>query len=148
MPITIRRATIDDLPVAARLFDGYRQFYEAPPDLALAERFLRERLNQGDAAIFLAFDGETGVGFMQLYPSFSSLSARRIWILNDLYVLPEARKKGVGRRLLDAARDHARATGAKRLVLSTAHTNVAAQKLYEDYGYQRDETFRTYEYEV
>jgi GNAT superfamily N-acetyltransferase len=126
------------------LFDAYRQFYEKPGDLALATRFIDERLVNGESVILLAFDGERAAGFAQLYPSFSSVAARRIFILNDLFVDPAARRKSAGRGLLEAAAHFARAQGAVRLVLSTARTNHAGQALYESLGWKRDEAF--YEY--
>jgi ribosomal protein S18 acetylase RimI-like enzyme len=150
LELTIRRASIDDLATVALLFDAYRQFYGQPADYRLAETFLRERFEKNESVVFLAVDPQTGdaLGFTQLYPSFSSVSARRIWILNDLFVVPAARKQGVGRVLLDAARDHGKATGAKRLVLSTATTNREARALYESYGYKQDEVFLTYRLEL
>lgn len=150
MELTIRRASIDDLATVAVLFDAYRQFYGQPADYRLAEGFLRERFEKNESVVFLAVDGrsEKGLGFTQLYPSFSSVSARRIWILNDLFVTPTARKQGVGRALLDAACYHGKATGAKRLILSTATTNHQARALYESYGYKQDEVFLTYKLEL
>jgi ribosomal protein S18 acetylase RimI-like enzyme len=146
----IRRASAADLDVVAPLFDGYRRFYGQPSDPALAETFLRERIEADESVVFLAADAAegAGLGFVQLYPSFSSVAARRIWILNDLYVDPAARRRGVGRALLDAAAGHARATGARRLVLSTAVANTAARTLYEAYGFQRDEQFLGYKLEL
>lgn len=144
MNIVLRQAEPADAESIAPLFDDYRQFYRQTPDLPLALAFLRERLTLRESVIFIAHD-ERGqvVGFTQLYPSFSSVSASRIWILNDLFVLPRARGQGIAHRLLDTARSHALATGAKRLILSTAHDNPA-QKLYESTGYQRDHAFLHY----
>jgi GNAT superfamily N-acetyltransferase len=146
----IRRASGADLRTLAELFDGYRQFYGQPADLPLAEAFLRDRFAHDDSAVFLAIDPHSGdgLGFVQLYPCFSSVAARRIWILNDLFVTPAARRRGVGRALLDAARDHGLATGAKRLVLSTAATNDDARALYESYGYKQDDVFLVYKLEL
>jgi ribosomal protein S18 acetylase RimI-like enzyme len=148
--IQIRRASAADLSIVAELFDGYRQFYGQPADYPLAEAFLRDRLTNNESVIFLAVDPATGagLGFVQLYPSFSSIAARRIWILNDLFVAPAARRRGIGRALLDAARDHALATGAKRLVLSTAAANRQARALYEAYGYKQDAVFLAYRLEL
>jgi GNAT superfamily N-acetyltransferase len=103
-----------------------------------------------DSVVFLGVDPRTGdgLGFAQLYPSFSSISARRIWILNDLFVVRAARRMGVGRALLDAAREHAAATGAVHLVLETAITNRDAQSLYESYGFKRDDKFWVYELDL
>jgi ribosomal protein S18 acetylase RimI-like enzyme len=142
---TIRRATASDLERVVPLFDAYRQFYRKPPDLELARRFIAERFERGDSTIFLALgDGDDAVGFGQLFPSLSSGAAARIFILNDLYVAPSARKSGVGRALLEAAAAFGRAEGAVRLTLSTELTNTPAQALYEAAGWQPDRAFRVY----
>jgi len=101
--IFVRRATVADLELVVPLFDAYRQFYGQTRDLDLARAFLRERLEREQAVIFLALDAQrSAVGFTQLFPSFSSAAARRIFILNDLFVDPAARRCGVGQRLLSA----------------------------------------------
>lgn len=71
--------------------------------------------------------------------------ARRIFILNDLFVVPEARRRKVGRKLLDAAAQFGREAGAVRLALSTALDNVSAQTLYESAGWHRDNVFCAYQ---
>jgi ribosomal protein S18 acetylase RimI-like enzyme len=146
--IEVRRASSADLDMVAPLFDAYRQFYRQTADLALARAFIGERLIQGDSVIFVATTGGAGLGFTQLYPSFSSVSARRLWILNDLFVAPQARQQGIARLLMEAARQHALSTRARRLVLATAHTNQVAQRLYEALGYRRDDAYAHYELEL
>ena len=136
----VRAAGPDDLEEVAGLFDQYRQFYEQPPDLPLARRFIGERLRDGDSVILLA-PGEAGdpaAGFTQLYPIFSSVAARRVFVLNDLFVAAHARRRGVARALLEAARRHAQDAGARGLVLETAADNHAAQALYESLGWERE----------
>ena len=140
--------TLEQVELVAPLFDAYRQFYGQPPDLDGARRFLAERLGRGESVIFAVVEGGRALGFTQLYPSFSSVSMRPIWILNDLFVAEDARRRGVGARLLRAARDHALRTGAARLALSTAVTNTKAQALYERDGWRRDTAFLHYEYEL
>jgi GNAT superfamily N-acetyltransferase len=145
VPHEVRQATIDDIDAIVPLFDAYRHFYGKPTDLPGARAFLMERFVNRDSAVLLARVGsDDPVGFAQLYPSFSSVRMARIWILNDLFVLPGARRAGVGRALLAGAARFGRATGAARLVLSTARANTSAQQLYESMGWQRDEMF--YEY--
>jgi GNAT superfamily N-acetyltransferase len=147
--IAVRQATIFDLDRIAPLFDLYRQFYRKPPDLALARRFLRERFEHNQSIIFLAVRADgAAVGFAQLFPSFSSASAARILILNDLFVLPEARKRGAGSQLLAAAAEFGRAIGAVRLTLSTEVTNEAAQALYERAGWKRQTDFYVYTFSL
>lgn len=144
MSIFVQQAVFADLDVLVPLFDSYRQFYGQASDLAGAKAFLTERFEHGESVLFLAKDEGTPVGFTQLYPSFSSVSMARTFVLNDLFVAPHGRRKGVGERLLGAAEEYARAVGAVRLVLSTAVTNAAAQALYEATGWLREEQFYVY----
>lgn len=145
MSFTIRRAELADVSSIAVLFDLYRQFYQQAADFPLALTFIQERLSRNESVIFIAVDEHgKAIGFTQLYPSFSSVSARHTWILNDLFVLPETRRQRIGDALLNAAKSHAIETGAKRLSLSTAHDNPA-QKLYESSGYVRNNAFYQYD---
>jgi ribosomal protein S18 acetylase RimI-like enzyme len=143
--ITIRQAQAADAAAVSPLFDAYRQFYGKPADPDLAARFIRERLDNGESTIFVAEnDAGEAVGFVQLYPSFSSVSAARVYVLNDLFIAPQARRGAVARRLMDAAAAYAREHGAIRLSLSTGMSNLAAQALYESEGWVRDEQYFHY----
>jgi ribosomal protein S18 acetylase RimI-like enzyme len=146
--IRLVHVTLEQVELVAPLFDAYRQFYEQRPDLDGARRFLAERLGRGESVIFAVVENGRALGFTQLYPSFSSVSLRPIWILNDLFVAGDARRRGIGAQLLLAAREHALKTGAARLVLATAITNKTAQALYERDGWRRDTAFLHYEYEL
>jgi GNAT superfamily N-acetyltransferase len=143
----VRQAGPADVDLVAPLFDAYRQFYRQPSDLALAREFLAERLDRQESVIFLAERDGCAVGFVQLYPLFSSTAARprRLWLLNDLFVAAAVRGGGVGRALLDRARRLAEETGAVGLELATARTNVGAQRLYQSLGYRLDDQFLRYE---
>jgi ribosomal protein S18 acetylase RimI-like enzyme len=143
----VRQAGPADVDLVAPLFDAYRQFYRQPSDLALAREFLAERLDRQESVIFLAERDGCAVGFVQLYPLFSSTAARprRLWLLNDLFVAAAVRGGGVGRALLDRARRLAEETGAVGLELATARTNLAAQRLYQSLGYRLDDQFLRYE---
>lgn len=145
MDVSIRPATIRDLETLVPLFEGYRVFYEQAPDPEMTRRFLGERLALGDSVIYLAEQARRGVGFVQLYPIFSSTRCRRLWLLNDLFVAQEGRRHGVARALMAAAKSHAEATGACGLELATARGNTQAQRLYESLGWVRDEIFLHYE---
>jgi GNAT superfamily N-acetyltransferase len=135
------RVTAEQVDLIVSLFDAYRQFYGQTPDLEGARRFLAERLGRGESVIFAVIEDGRALGFTQLYPSFSSVSMKPIWILNDLFVADGARRRGVGARLLQAAREMALRTGTARLALSTAVTNTKAQALYERDGWRRDTEF-------
>ncbi|MBD2465843.1 GNAT family N-acetyltransferase [Oscillatoria sp. FACHB-1407] len=132
---------IDNL---AALFDQYRVFYDQTSDLAAAKRFLNQRFQQRDSVIFVAEDDQIMAGFTQLYPSFSSVSMKRVWILNDLFVVENYRKQGIANLLMDTAEQYARDTNAVRIILATQITNTAAQILYESRNYARDEAFYHY----
>jgi len=144
--VSVRQATLADLQVLAPLFDGYRQFYGRGPDVPAAESFLRERFDHGESIVFLASVASLPVGFTQLYPSFSSVSLARTFILNDLFVVPTHRRTGVGSELLRAAETHARSLGAVRVTLNTDIQNTSAQATYEAAGWKRDREFYVYHF--
>ena len=128
----------------AELFNEYRIFYRQPSDIEGAVAFLKARFEKKDSVIYTANDDSRLAGFVQLYPSFSSVSMRPIWILNDLFVAKLDRGKGVATQLMQAARQHAEATDAIRLQCATEISNIAAQALYESLGYVKDEVFYHY----
>lgn len=145
MSLSTRVMTEADLPMVARLFDLYRQFYGQPPDLRLASTFIRERWTRKESVLLVAELQAHGiVGFCQMYPTFCSVEAAPIYVLYDLFVLPEARKFGAGRALLQAAEARAAADGKARIDLTTAKSNLDAKSLYESLGWVRDEIFDAY----
>ena len=86
----IHTAIPEDAALIAPLFDAYRQFYEQPADADAALAFITARLERGESVILLARrpDG-SALGFCQLYPSFCSVLAAPIYVLYDLFVVPE-----------------------------------------------------------
>lgn len=128
----------------AELFDEYRIFYQQKSDIEGALVFLNARFKNKDSVIYTANDDSRLAGFAQLYPSYSSVSMKRIWILNDLFVREPYRRKNVARQLMQAAKNHAEATDAVRLAIATQTFNVPAQRLYESMGYVKDEDFFNY----
>ncbi|MDH4565111.1 GNAT family N-acetyltransferase [Pseudomonas sp. BN414] len=141
----VNAATFSDLDDLSSLFAGYLEFYQVPRPQSDIRAFLEQRLDRGDSTLFIA-RGEDGapLGFTQLYPFLSSLALAPAWLLSDLYVVPAARRQGVGEDLMNAARAHAERTGACGIQLETAKTNLAGQALYERLGYVRDEIYFTY----
>ena len=144
MTHTIRQATVDDVEQLVPLFDAYRQFYGRTSDVAAARAFLLARFANRESTLFIAHEGDTAIGFAHLYPSFSSVSLARIFILNDLFVQEQARRTRVASSLLSAAATFAVSLGAVRLSLSTALTNDAAHALYRSAGWNRDQQFSVY----
>jgi len=147
---TIVQATKEDMEEVIILFDQYRIFYGQDSDTINARIYITDRFDNNDSVILLARDTAEGdpIGFVQLYPSFSSISMRKMWILNDLFVIEKYRRQGVAQSLLDAATNVARITKAKGIELSTASDNVNAQRLYERNGFSRDEVYYHYSLEV
>ena len=138
--LAISRAGPADLDALALLFDAYRGFYGQASDVAGARDWLRSRLRVGESVVLVAKRAGAAVGFVQLYPMFSSVRMARTWILNDLFVDAAARRGGVARALLDAAASFAREDGAAGLSLETGRDNAAARALYRAAGWHEDDT--------
>lgn len=144
MNLRVSRADPSRIEDALRLFEGYLDFYKCKPAPAKARQFIHDRLSRQDSVILLADLDGACVGFTQLYPAFASLSMAPNWILNDLFVEPTGRGKGVATALMQAARELAVDTGAAEIFLQTARDNTTAQSLYKGLGYKRDDEFLVY----
>lgn len=135
----IEQITDETIHSVVPLFDAYRQFYNQPGNVGAAERFLQERVSKGESVIFLATINGEAAGFVQLYPTFSSIALRRAFILNDLYVDKKFRKQGIGRSLIEKCYAYCIEKNARFVTLETAEDNHQAQKLYEQMGMQQDD---------
>ncbi|MDF2857754.1 MAG: family N-acetyltransferase [Neobacillus sp.] len=140
----IQKATVNDLDSIVELFDLYRVFYEQKSDIDAARLFLEERFRNEESIIFIVKIGEDSVGFVQLYPAFSSVSMRKSWILNDLFVSENYRRKGMGEKLIKTVIDFAVETGVKGVSLETGKGNISAQRLYEKIGFERESNYFYY----
>lgn len=145
--ITIANEThLDEL---ARLFNLYRIFYQQEDDYESAYAFIKQRIINQESIVFLSCKSTNNYnGFVQLYPSFCSVSGIPILILYDLYVDKDQRGLSIGRRLMDRAKVYAKDNGFKRLELSTAKDNLIGQSLYESLGYEQDSEFYHYSLEI
>ncbi len=131
-------ATSAHIDKVTSLFDAYRVFYNQKSDLASSRKFIEDRITNKESTILLALDdNQTPLGFTQLFPIFSSVTAQRMYILNDLYVNQEIRSKGVGTALLNAAKEFCKKQEYKGLVIQTA-TDNPAQDLYKRMGWEAD----------
>jgi ribosomal protein S18 acetylase RimI-like enzyme len=147
--MNILRANDSHLEPLAELFDLYRQFYDLAADRDLCRAYLQEQLKHNSSVVFVAIsDDQNAIGFTQMYPTFCSLAAGPIYVLYDLFVRPEVRGQGVGRALMERARQHAEETGALRIDLSTAKGNKPAHALYDSLGYRRDYEFYSYSLDI
>ena len=139
--VAVRQAVAADIEALAVLFDQYRQFQGQAGDLAAARLFLAERFDHGESIVFIATAENTAVGFAQLYPSYSSTSLSRVFILNDLFVLEAVRGRRVASQLLSAVESYAWSFGASRVTLNVARANVSAQQVYKARGWKQDDQF-------
>jgi GNAT superfamily N-acetyltransferase len=137
-------ASSSDVEQIAPLFDMYRVWYGQTSDLDAARSFLLQRLRNNESVVFLARQDDRPVGFAQLYPLFSSVSMQPVWVLNDLFVVDDARQQGIGSQLLETAAEFARELGAIRLELATAPDNQTAQAVYEKLGWKPNTEFIHY----
>lgn len=142
--IHILHADEKHLDDVSEMFDSYRIFYGQASDNQAAQSFLAQRMADGDSVIFAAYRDSEAAGFAQLYPSYSSVSLARTWVLNDLFVKADYRGCGVGRALLDRSVQHASETNSAFISLVTGVDNVIAQKLYESAHWIRDEEYFRY----
>ena len=142
--ITVRQAVLSDLDELATLFNQYREFQGKASDLPAAREFLQARFDHGESVVFIAHEGSAPVGFAQLYPSYSSVSLARVFVLNDLFVHESARRKGVASGLLTAVEGYAWPLGAVRVTLNVARDNKPGQSLYEAQSWSQDAQFFMY----
>jgi GNAT superfamily N-acetyltransferase len=144
MSITVRQAALTDLDAVAALFGQYRAFQGKTPAPVAERAFLQARFDHGESVIFIAHHEQIAIGFAQLYPSWSSVSLNRVFVLNDLFVAETGRRKGVASRLLAAVESHAWSLGAVRVTLNVARDNQPGQALYEALGWSADTQFFMY----
>lgn len=145
MVLEIKRATKDDIAMVAFLFNAYRMFYKQPSNLEAAFDFLEQRISKNESVIFIAVLKNDAVGFVQMYPVFSSVSLQPAWLLNDIFVAENARNQGVAEALLQHSKQFARETKAGNILLQTAADNYKAQSVYEKNGWIKLQDF-FYEY--
>lgn len=140
----IRRATIADLDALVPLVEAYRIFYKQQPDASRERAFVEAHLRNGTSVMYIAEIEGVLVGFMQLFKTYSTVRLANSWILEDLFVTPESRGRGVASELLTRALEHARDDGASGMFLETAQDNVIAQRVYERAGWTREGRFLKY----
>jgi GNAT superfamily N-acetyltransferase len=146
--VSVEQATRSDVDAIVPLFDAYRAFFTGGNRDEESRRFLEERLSKGESVIFVARDGESAVGFIQLYPLWSSWYCRRIWFLSDLYVDEAARNRGIGRRLVERVIEYARETNAASVMVELPRSEPHLAEFYGKLGFDRDPVFELARYGV
>jgi ribosomal protein S18 acetylase RimI-like enzyme len=146
--LNTRIANIEDLDGLSMLFDAYRVFYKNESNLEKARVFLQERITNNESVIFVAEENFILTGFVQLYPLFSSTRLKRLWLLNDLFVDPSHRTKGISSALIEEAKKHCKETGACGLTLETDKTNLIGNNLYPKMGFELDISHNFYSWDL
>lgn len=146
--LTIRQATIPDLPKIVAMFDSYREYFGQQKDPAAVEQFLFEKFERLESVIYMAQLQDEIIGFAQLYPVFSSLTLQRVWLLNDFFIAEDFRGSGVGTQLFSTVKEFTLLTKSKGIELSVEHTNKKAWTFWEKQGFKMDEEFRYYFYKL
>jgi GNAT superfamily N-acetyltransferase len=140
--LTVEVVAAPDLPELLPMLRGYCDFYrEAPSDeelLAVCRALAGDPEREGLQLLARAEDGRA-VGFATLLWTWSLLRGGRVAVMNDLFVAPGDRRRGLGGALIAACREHARERGALWLGWQTAKDNVRAQRVYEAAGALREE---------
>ena len=123
------------------IFEEYRQFCGFDRSQKKTKVFLKKLILNEESTIFIAIDSEKDsvMGFVNLYPSYSSLALRRLWILNDLGVSSSYRGKGVSKALIQKVQEFAKETNAIRIELKTELKNTIARSLYQSMNFTVDE---------
>jgi ribosomal protein S18 acetylase RimI-like enzyme len=145
MALTIRTATIADLDAVVPLFESYRQFFAGASEPAESRAFLAERLERNESVVLAAFDDAHGcVGFLQLYPLFSSWYCKRQWFLSDLYVVESHRNLGIGRKLVDACIGYAKRSGSRSILVEIPFSEPHLVTFYTGLDFIKDDVFELY----
>ncbi|MGB2128224.1 MAG: GNAT family N-acetyltransferase [Flavicella sp.] len=148
MTQSIRKSQIDDIPELSELFDAYRVFYKKRTNLEAAKVFLTERMQKMDSEIFVCEnESKELLGFVQLYPSFSSTRLQKLWVLNDLFVAPKFRGKGISKQLIEKAKSLVIASEACAMVLETEKSNAVGNSLYPKTGFVLNTEANFYEWQ-
>jgi ribosomal protein S18 acetylase RimI-like enzyme len=134
----VRRAGVADAPEVARLLHDFNtEFSEPTPGVEVLTDRARRLLADGEITVLLGGEGPDGIAMLRFRPSIwtGALDA----YLEELYVAPEQRGRGIGRALLETAMETARQEGASHMDLGTSEDDTAARSLYESCGFDNHE---------
>jgi ribosomal protein S18 acetylase RimI-like enzyme len=131
----------------ATLFDEYRQAFGYASSRAAGLEYIRGCVAGGEVAVFTAcYESRLlePLGFTMLYPSFSSVQLRRTWQMQDIFVVPRARRCGIARALMEHVIKFARQQGAQHITLLSRIENGPASSLFSSLGFEPYEYDREY----
>lgn len=125
------------MEIARLLHDFNLEFTEPSPGIPALTETCRRLLDQEEMTVLLAGDGPDGLAALRFRPALWAAGAEAY--LQELYVVPELRGQGIGRRILEEAIDLSRAKGATTIDLNTGETDTTARALYESMGFTNRE---------
>ncbi len=144
--MNIREARKSDLDQLSILFDAYRMFYGKESNIDISKNFLESRLSNKDSEIFICEFNNILIGFVQLYPLFSSTRVSKYWLLNDLFVDSKYRGKGYSKLLIDKAKELVKDSNACGMMLETEKSNKIGNNLYPKTGFEKNDSSNFYEW--
>ena len=144
--MNIREAKKSDLDQLSILFDSYRVFYGKESNIDISKNFLESRLSNKDSEVFICEFNKILIGFVQLYPLFSSTRVSKYWLLNDLFVDSKYRGKGYSKLLIDKAKELVKDSNACGMMLETEKSNKIGNNLYPKTGFEKNDSSNFYEW--
>ena len=144
--MNIREAKKSDLDQLSILFDAYRMFYGKESNIDISKNFLESRLSNKDSEVFICEFNNILIGFVQLYPLFSSTRVSKYWLLNDLFIDSKYRGKGYSKLLIDKAKELVKESNACGMMLETEKSNKIGNNLYPETGFKKNDLSNFYEW--
>lgn len=144
----VRKAEEKDIPSLIELVKGYLEFYKRPipEDQNIADFILHFIKHPEEGCQFVAEEEGRLVGFTTLVAIWSTTRLGKVGLLNDLFVNPSDRKKGIAEKLMYRTMEEGKERGYPLLRLLTAHDNIPAQSLYEKTGWNAP-GWKVYDYD-
>ena len=142
----IREAKSSDINQLSKLFNSYRMFYGKESNIDISKEFLDSRIINKDSIIYVCEVGNNIIGFVQLYPLFSSTRVSKYWLLNDLFVDVKERGNGYSKLLIERAKKLVIESNACGMMLETEKSNNIGNKLYPITGFKMNELSNFYEW--
>ena len=129
---------MEDATAIARLLRGFNLEYSEPtPEVEELTETISRLIGEGEITVLLAGDGPDGLSLFRFRPGIWSAGPETY--LQELYVIPSLRGRGIGRALLESTIELARERGADGIDLNTGETDTAARALYESMGFTNRE---------
>jgi GNAT superfamily N-acetyltransferase len=142
---TIRRAVRSDSKEFLKLLTTFANWeHFKPPDTKARTRIINDIFEKKLATLIVAASNKKLLGYALYFYTYSSFAALPTLYLEDIFVLEEARQKGVGKALFKKCADEARNHGCGKMEWAVLTWNQNAIRFYEKEGAKRDDIFVYY----